>query len=329
MTDLHVAYAGHLSDRVYDLYSRATRPTGLEFDFTPLPPVEAFRRMLEGEFEVGELSLSTYIIHRSRGDERFIAIPAFPSRVFRHRAIYVNTRAGIQAPGDLRGRKVGVPEYQMTAAVWARGALQHEYGLDPKEMIWVTGGLKEAGRRPLVAVDVPGVSVEPVHDRSLNDLLLAGEIDAIIAPHAPPAFDAGDPRVARLFPDYRQVERAYFERTRIFPIMHTVVLKRSFYDEVPWAAASLFDAFHEAKQNCLQRLRAVEPLPISLPWIDVEVEATRTLFGDDFWPYGVEENRLVLETACRYVEEQGLGRSLDVDDLFVTERAESKRSTVP
>lgn len=316
MSLLQVSYAGHLSDRVQDLYFGRTKVKGIELNYIPLSPLEAFRRISKGEFDTGEMSLSSYIIHRARGDERFIAIPVFPSRAFRHRAIYINRHSGVREPRDLIGRKVGVPEYQMTAAVWVRGLLLHEYGVEAKNLQWVTGGLREPGRSPLVNVHVPNVEIAPVRDRCLDDLLVSGEIDAIVAPQSPPSFDANHPDIGRLFPNYRDVESAYYEKTRLFPIMHTVVLQNSFYERFPWAAANLFHAFNEAKENCLRNLEAAEPLPVSLPWIDVEVDATRALFGKDIWPYGIEENREVIETACRYVEEQGLSRRVRIDELF-------------
>jgi 4,5-dihydroxyphthalate decarboxylase len=323
---IHVSYAGHLSDRVQDLYWGAVSVEGVEFHFIPLSPAEAFRRTAQGEFDVGEMSLSTYIVNRGRGDESLVAIPVFPSRTFRHGAIYVRAGGGIEQPADLVGRTVGVPEYQMTAALWVRGMLQHEYGVRPHDMMWVTGGLRDPGRRPLVEVDVQGVSIRHVSDRTLDELLLAGEIDAVVAPQAPPSFAAGHPDVTRLFPDRRRVEQAYFEKTRIFPIMHTVVLRRSLYEDFPWVAVNLSHAFERAKDNCLRRLAAAEPLPVSLPWIDDEVNAVQALFGHDFWPYGLDENRNVLETACRYVHEQGLGPELRVEDLFAPNVVGMKRS---
>lgn len=328
MDRVHLSYAGHLSDRVQDLYWGAVPVEGVDLHFIPLSPAEAFRRTAQGEFDAGEMSLSTYIVNRGRGDDRFVAIPVFPSRAFRHGAVYVSRRGGIEQAADLAGRTIGVPEYQMTAALWVRGMLQHEYGVRPDSVNWVTGGLRDAGRRPLVEVDVPDVSIQHVADRTLDDLLLAGEIDAVIAPQAPPSFAAGHPDVARLFPDHRRLEQDYFEKTRLFPIMHTVVLSRSFYEAFPWAAVNLFHAFERAKDNCLRRLAAAEPLPVALPWIGSEVNAIQALFGADFWPYGIEENRKVLETACRYVHEQGLGPEVELEDLFAPNVVGLKRSAL-
>lgn len=316
MGDLHVSCAGHLSDRVQDLHTGRVRIEGVSLHYLPLSPAEAFRRMLQGEFDAGEMSLATHIVKVSRGEDDFVAIPAFPSRTFRHSAIYVNERSGIADPGDLVGRRVGVPEYQMTAALWVRGLLEHEYGVRPGDMSWVTGGLRDPGRRPLVDVDVPGVSVRHEPERSLDELLRTGEIDAVVAPQAPPSFAAGD-GVRRLFPDYRRVEAEYFAKTRLFPIMHTVVLRRDFHREHPWVAASLFRAFDAARTAAIGRLTQREPLPVSLPWMQSELDETIEIMGPDFWPYGVERNQQVLEAACRYAWEQGLcARAVEVEELF-------------
>lgn len=314
---LPVSYAGHLSDRVQDLYSGVVVPQGIDLHPLQFPPVEAFRRLLRGEFHVGEMSLATYIVNVARGQNEFVALPVFPSRTFRHSAIYVRADRGIERPADLVGRVVGVPEYQMTAALWVRGLLQHEYGVKPAELSWVTGGLRDRGRRGLVDVEVEGVAITHESERTLDEMLVAGELDAIVAPQPPPSFLAGAAEVRRLFTDYRTAEQEYYRATGLFPIMHLVVVRRVLYDEHPWVAASLFDAFERAKENAFARLRSCEPLPVSLPWIQDEVDETMALMGPDFWPYGLEANRGVLEAACAYLAEQGLtDRRVDPDELF-------------
>lgn len=317
MKKLQVSYAGHLSDRVQDLYYGKVQPEGIELHFIPLPPVQAFNRMLRGDFQCGEMSFSTYVIKAARHDQQFVAIPVFPSRTFRHSAIYVNHSAGIAKPGDLIGKRVGVPEYQMTAALWARGMLEHEYGVAAADIYWIAGGLTAAGRKPLIELTIPGIDVEYEGSRTLNDMLLAGEIDALLAPQVPPAVRAGDPRVGYLFPDVPQVERAYFKKTGIFPIMHTVVLRKDFYEEHPWAAVSLYEAFEKAKANCMRELRIEEPLPISLPWISQFADSIRAEMGEDYWPYGIEKNRTTIEALCAYSFEQGLApRKVEINELF-------------
>ena len=317
MGKLSLSYAGHLSDRVRDLYHGVIAPEGIDLHFIPLSPVQAFNRMLRGEFDCGEMSFSTYIIKAAQQDLPFVAIPVFPSRTFRHGAIYINRSSGIVEPKDLIGKKVGVPEYAMTAAVWARGALQSEYGVDPSSVHWVTGGLQSPGRRPLVPTKISGVKIEHEETRALNDLLADGAIDALIAPQVPPALRNGDERLAYLFPDVPAVERDYYRKTGIFPIMHAVVIRREIYERNPWIATSLLEAFEKSKVRCIDDLRIDEPLPISLPWIVQYVNTIRETFGDDFWPYGVERNRLTIEALCQFLFEQGIvHRKVSVEELF-------------
>ncbi|MHB1090731.1 MAG: substrate-binding domain-containing protein [Ilumatobacteraceae bacterium] len=316
MTTITVSCVGHRSDRVDDLISGAVRPDGIDLQWFTLPPAEAFRRMQRGEFDIGEMSLATHIVRVSRGERAFVAIPAFPSRCFRHGAIYVGSRSEIHEPRDLIGCTVGVPEYHMTAALWVRGMLHDDHDIEPSSMKWVTGGLRDPGRRPLVEVSVPGVSILHVEDRSLDDMLMAGEIDAIVAPQAPPSFF--DSRGTRqMFADPTSIEKEYFLRTRLFPIMHTVAISAAFHDAHPWAAVSLFRAFETARSRALERLRTREPLPVSLPWIQHAVDETIALMGQNFWPYGIESNRATLEAACRYAHDQGLSdRLVDPVELF-------------
>jgi 4,5-dihydroxyphthalate decarboxylase len=315
--NLQLSYAGHLSDRVQDLYYGTVGPEGIDLHFIPLPPVEAFNRMLRGEFHCGEMSFSTYVIKVAQGNLSFVAIPVFPARTFRHGAIYVNTSAGIARPEDLIGRRVGVPEYQMTAAVWVRGLLRHEYGVMPEDLHWVSGGLTVPGRKPMVDLDLAGIHLQHLADRTLFDLLLCGEIDALVSPQVPPAIGDGLPEVAYLFPNFPEVEREYFAKTGIFPIMHVVVLRKDLYEQQPWIAASLARAFEIAKDNCFARLSCEEPLPVSIPWSHRLAHEVRSLMGRDYWPYGVDKNRKTIEALCDYTFEQRLvPRRVSIDELF-------------
>ncbi len=315
--NLQLSYAGHVSDRVQDLYYGKVAPEGIDLHYIPLQPFEAFNRMLRGDFDCAEMSFSTYVIKVVQGNLPFIAIPVFPSRTFRHSAIYVNRQAGITRPEDLKGRTIGVPEYQMTAAVWTRGMLQHEYGVNPADIRWITGGLKDAGRRPMIDLAIPGIDVRHVMERTLDEMLVSGELDAVIAPQMPPSFRTGHENVGRLFPDYPAIERAYYQKTGIFPIMHVVVLRRDVFDRHPWAAVSLYQAFEQARQNCMDNLKIAEPPPISVPWVHEFANTVRELMGDDFWPYGVEKNRKEIEALCQYTWEQGLvPRKADIGELF-------------
>ena len=317
MGKLSISYAGHLSDRVRDLYTGTVTPEGIDLHFIPLSPVQAFNRMLNGEFDCGEMSFSTYVIMAAKKSLPFVAIPVFPSRTFRHAAIYINRSAGISTPRDLTGKRIGVPEYSMTAAVWARGALMSEYGFDPRKVHWITGGLQGPGRRPLVPTSIDGVTIEHEERRGLNDMLATGDIDALIAPQVPPALREGDERMAYLFDDVPAVERQYYKKTGVFPIMHTVVIRREVYEKSPWIAVSLYNAFEEAKSRCMADLRIDEPLPISLPWIVQYVNTIRETFGDDFWPYGIEKNERTIDALCQYLFAQGiLDRKVTIDELF-------------
>ena len=302
-------------DRTRALTTGAVQPAGVELNVVPLEPEAMFYRMARfREFDVSELSLSTYTVLRGRG-EPLVAIPAFPSFSFRHSSIFVGADAGIREPGDLFGKRVGVPKYHMTAAVWIRGNLEDEYGVAPKDIHWFEGG--EGARVKEVDVTLPAeIRKEAVPDgRNLGDMVAAGELDAFIGARRPAAFASG--RVRRLFPDFRRVERAYYEKTGIFPIMHAVVLKEELARQHPWLPRALYDAFVEAKRLAYQRLDFTAALPVSLPWLVAEVEETRALMGDDPFPYGVARNRKTLESLAGYTFRQGLApRHLTVEEMF-------------
>jgi 4,5-dihydroxyphthalate decarboxylase len=315
---LALSYAGHRSDRVEDLFDGCVEPDGIELHCLALPIEEAFHRMWENlEFDASEMSLSTYLTTVAADDHRWIAIPVFPSRMFRHHAIYVHTAAGIDHPQALRGKRVGVPEYQQTAAVWIRGFLEEQHGVPPSAITWYVGGLHDPGRLEMGPVEIAGVSVHRVEDRTLNDLLVQGEIDALISARTPRAFAEGRPEVARLFPNYKQAEMEFYKQTRLFPIMHTVVIRRPLYERHPWVAVSLYRAFEEAKNRALERLHQGTALSVSLPWLLPAWEETQSLLGKDFWPYGLEANRRELETLARYAFRQGLtSRLIRPEELF-------------
>jgi 4,5-dihydroxyphthalate decarboxylase len=313
MATFHLTLACGDYDRALALKTGAVQPDGVEV--LNLTPEETFYRMGRfREFDVSEFSLSTYTVLRGRG-EPLIAIPVFPSFMFRHGAIFVRDDAGIREPGDLRGKRVGVPKYHMTAAVWVRGILEDEYGLAPKDCLWFEGG--EGTKVKEVDVTLPPeVRRQPVPgDRNLGDMVAAGELDAFIGARRPAAFGTG--RVRRLFPDFRRAERAYYEKTGIFPIMHTVVLREELAREHPWLPQSLYRAFVEAKLRAYRRLDESAALPYAVPWLMAEVEETRALMGDDPFPYGVARNRKTLETLAGYTFRQGLApRRLTIEEMF-------------
>jgi len=306
-------------DRVRPLIDGTIQPEGIELAPIISGPSETFFRMLRHkEFQVSELSLSNYTMLRSRGDDTFTAIPVFPSRQFRHSCIYVNRNAGINEPKDLIGRRVGVPDYSMTAAVFARALLLHEYGVEPEKIEWFSGTQDGLQRPTRINFELPGVKLTrmPV-EQDMGPMLETGEIDAIISPNAPKALARPDSPVRHLFPNYRQVERDYFTKTGIFPIMHTIVLRKDVYEAHPWAARSLFEAFVKAKEWAYEQLMETDALKLTLPWVVAETEDMRRLMGRDFWPYGVELNRVSIEAVPQYLYEQHLApRKPSVEELF-------------
>lgn len=318
MADTPVTVACDLNDRTRALADGTVRPTGVDLNFLPLQIEETFWRMLKHqEFDAAEMSMSSYMMTRDQGYPELLAIPVFPSRFFRHSCVFVNANAGIDEPADLREKKVGVPEYQMTASLWVRGTLQHEYGVSPGEMHWYHGGEEDAGRKEKLRISLPdNVRLDELPEgRTLSGMLEAGDIDALVTARAPSSFETD--AVERLFPNFRAVERDYYRETGIFPIMHTVVLRQDVYDDHPWVAQELYKAFTAAKEHCLERIGDTGELQVTLPWLHAELESTRDLMGDNYWPYGVEENRETLETMAQYSHEQGLTDDrLDIDELF-------------
>ena len=316
-------------DRTSALADGRIRPDGIDLNCLNLPVEETFFRMMRHrEFDVAEMSLSSYVVSLFAPDPPFIAIPVFPSRVFRHSGIYVNASAGIREPKDLVGRKVGNPEYQLTAIVWIRGILADDYGVPVNSVTYFTGGAEQPGRPEKQPLDLPAdIRVQRIaSDQTLSAMLAAGEIDAIYAPRAPSPFRNGSGTVKRLFPDFVSVEREYYQRTAIFPIMHTVVIRRDVYEQNRWVAQSLAKAFSAAQRETYEGLRETAALKAMLPWLTAHVEDTRREMGDDYWPYGLEKNRHTLETFLRYSFEQGLSKQLlRPEQLFAPETLESFR----
>jgi 4,5-dihydroxyphthalate decarboxylase len=321
MHPLHITMAGGFYDRTRAIIDGSVRPEGVNLTYVELPIEEVFWRVLRyGEFEVAECSLAYYMISRARGiGHDYVAIPLFPSRCFRHGFVFVNRRSGIARPQDLRGKIIGVPEYAMTAAVWLRGLFEHDYGLAPGAMRWRVGGIEQPDRddRMALAFDAK-LEIEPIPaGKSLNGMLATGEIDAMMSPRIPSAFRNRHPDVARLFPDYHRDERTYYARMGFVPIMHTVVIKRALYTREPWIAQSLCKAFRDSSRRCIERMLDINALPYSLPWYLPAIEETLEVFGQDFWPEGLEVNWPNVATLMQYVKEQGLiDRLLPREELF-------------
>lgn len=311
-------------DRTRALHEGSVVPEGVDLTTLRLPVEEIFFRMARfREFDAAELSFSSYLLTLDDdGDGPFVALPVFPSRAFRHSGIYVHAGSGIEQPADLLGRVVGVPEYQVTAAVWIRGILAEHHGLPVDAVRYRTGGLHEPGRVEKVRLDLPAnVEVQPIGpDRTLAGMLVDGEIDALYSPRTPAPFAEGRPEVARLFPKFRDVEAAYFAKTGIFPIMHVIVLRREVYLANRWLARSLTKAFEAARVEALRGIDETAALRYMLPWLADEVARTRELLGTDYWTYGAEENRLDIQTLVGYSNDQGLAsRRYRIDQLFAPE----------
>lgn len=306
-------------DRTRALFDGRVTVAGAELYPVAMSPEEAFHRNFRHqEFDVTELSMSSYMVQLAEGRCPYVGIPVFPSRLFRHSSLYIRTDRGITRPEDLRGRTVGVPEYQMTVALWMRGILADRHGVQPADIRWRSGGLEEAGRGNVVPLNLPPeVDLRPLPEGgTLSRALAAGTIDALLSARAPSCF-GHVPEVARLFPDYRAAEEAYFHATRIFPIMHLVGIRRSLVEQFPWLPVNVFHAFEEAKRLCLIDNAKIGHLYTTLPWAVDELERTRALMGDDFWPYGADANAHVLERMTHYAAAQGLTpRRLALEELF-------------
>jgi 4,5-dihydroxyphthalate decarboxylase len=311
MSKLELTLACGRYDRTQALIDGRVQPEGVDLTFIPLRPGETFWRMLNhGEFDASEMSLSSYTILRSEGDTRFIALPVFPSRVFRHSAVYVRADSKIERPEDLKGKRVGVGDYQMTAAVWVRGLLAHEYGVVPEDVSWVVG-------KPIRSIKPPeGIRLDVLPaDTTLEEMLERGEIDALVSVMIPKALGK---TIRRLFREPWKVERDYYRKTGIFPIMHTLVLKTDLYERKPWLAVSFYRAFCRARDLAYAHMYDTDALTVSLPWVIEEVEEARAIFGREIWDYSIEGSRPTLDALVAYLDEQKLSRRpMKVEELFV------------
>jgi len=320
MANLTLTIATDNYDRVRAIRDGRVQVGGCDVIYLLMEPEELFFRTARyREFDVCEMSFSTYLMQRARGESEYVALPVFLSRVFRHSGFYIRTDRGIASAADLRGRTVGVPEYQVTAAVWQRGLLRDDYGIDASEIRWRTGGIEEPGREERAPfTPPPGVEVARIPaDRTLSGMLAAGELDALILPRTPSCFTRGAANVGRLWPDYRTAEQDYYRRTGLHPIMHVLGVKTALAEKYPWLPGNLHKAFSQAKELAIADLERLITLYVTLPWLGAELEATRAVLGHDIWPYGVQANRKDIETLLRYSHEQGLAQKLQtVEELF-------------
>jgi len=299
-----------------DLATGEVPVQGASLNVLALPPEEAFFRFTRfREWEVSEMSMGKYVSLRSQGDDGIAAIPVFPSRVFRQSMIYVREGGKIDRPEQLKGARVGVPEWAQTAVIYARGYLAHQVGVPLESVEWVQAGVNQAGRAEKVKLKLPAtVRLRAQPDRSLNEMLLAGDLDAVLSARPPRGLGDG---IRRLFPNYEAVEEAYFRETGVFPIMHVIVIKAEILARHPWLAMNLYKAFDEAKRRSIERLSDITASHVPLAWLASYAERMRTLFGEDFWPYGLERNRRTLQAFVDFAFEQGVcHRKVALEELF-------------
>ncbi len=320
MANIPITIACGNYDRTRPIIDGRVRVEGCDVTFLPLYPEEIFFRAFRyQEFDVCEMSCSSYMRTVASGTSAYMAGPAFVSRIFRHSGIYIRRDAGIKTPADLKGKRIGLPEYQITAVVWMRGMMQHEYGVAPIDIHWRSGGIEEPGRSERTPLKpIPGLDLQPIGpDETLNGMLREGKLDAIFSARAPSSFLRGEPHIARLFPDTRAAEMAYFKKTGLFPIMHLVGIRKTLLEKYPWLATSVYKAFCEAKALAMIDLCDVNALMVTLPFLEAETRETMAAMGTDFWRYGIHENKKDLEALTSYLFEQGLvDRKLSLEELF-------------
>jgi 4,5-dihydroxyphthalate decarboxylase len=320
MAKLQLGIAVGDYDRMRPLVDGTVQIDGVDPQYMLLEPEEIFFRAFRNQdFDVCELSLSSYSVMTAKGGGPYVAVPVFPSRAFRHTSIYIRTDRGIQKPADLKGRRVGVPEYQLTANVWVRLFLEEDYGVRPVDVTWVRGGYEKPGRVEKISLNLPpDVKIENVPEgATISGMLAEGNIDAIIGPRAPSCFDQGHPKVGYLFPDPEAAAIDWYKRTRLFPIMHTLGVRRTLAGKHPWLPAALVKAFERSKDIATERLRDTAATKVTLPFVEDQVRRAQSLMGHDYWAYGFEPNRRVLERFLQRHHGEGLSpRLLKPEELF-------------
>lgn len=306
-------------DHVRDLISGRVVPEGMRLICLNLPIEEIFHRfIINREWDVSEMSMAKYVSLISQNDTSLSAIPVFPSRVFRHSSLYVRRDGPVRAPADLVGRRVGVPEWAQTSAVYSRGFLTRQYDIDLASIEWVQAGVDQPGRNEKVRLRLPeGITLAPVMDATLSDMLRDGRLDAVLSARPPRCFQEKHPSIRRLFENFLEVEAAYYDETGIFPIMHVIAIRREVLERHPWAAMNLFKAFDEAKNRSLERALDATASRFPIPWSYVHAQRAQSRFGRDYWPYGIDDNRPTLDAFLQYAYEQGVcHRRLAVEELF-------------
>jgi 4,5-dihydroxyphthalate decarboxylase len=320
MPNLKLTLACWDYDRTRPLIDGRVKPEGIDLEIQILRPRQAFQRMLDDQaFQISELSLASYTTLKARGACPFVALPVALSKIFRHSCIYVREGAGIRHPQDLRGKRVGTSQWSSTGLCFMRGFLQHDYGIVAGDMHWFMGGLNTFVEPPLIPLNLPSaIKLDFLRSgQTLESMLEAGELDALLSLYLPNSFLAGSPRISRLFPNFKEVEQDYYRRTGILPIMHTVVVRQDVHERYPWVAKSIYQAFCEAKALAVDGLYDTDALRVALPFLIDHIEEAWRVFGKDFWAYGVEPNRPTWEAIGRFVHEQGLApRVVTPEELF-------------
>lgn len=321
MSDLQLSLAMGNYDRTRPIVDGTVKIDGVEPTCMLLSPEEMFfRAFRHNAFDISELSLSSYSISVAKGNPHYVAIPVFLSRAFRHTSIYIRNDKGIKEPQDLKGKKIGIAEYQLSANVWVRGILEDDFGVKASEIIWVRGGMDTAGRPEKIKLKLPSdIRVEdaPV-GATLNEMLINGEIDGFIGPRSPRCFDEGHPNITRLFSDSISTAENYYERTNIFPIMHILGIRKTLADENPWLPGALLKAFSQAKTMAQEALADTSATKVTMPFVEDNLHRARKLMkSSDIWSYGFAQNVKVLETFLRYHNNQGLSpRRVGIEELF-------------
>lgn len=319
MAKLQLSFAIGDYDRNRALVDGAVQVDGVDPVFMLLNPEEMFYRAFRFQsFDVSELSFSSYLVKHASGECPYIAIPVFLSRAFRHTSIYVR-RDKIKKPEDLRGKRIGIPEYQLTANVWARAILENDYGLHPSEVTWVRGGIDQPGRPEKIKLKLPAdvKMVDAPSDTTISDMLDRGEIEGFMAPRAPFGNARNNPDIGWLFEDPTSVAKDYYQRTNIFPIMHVVGVRKTLVEQHPWLPAALYKAFEQSKARALDKLSDTSATKVTLPFVEEQLKAARQTMGDDYWPYGVDRSLPTLEAFTRHHFAQGLSsRHVPVSELF-------------
>ena len=319
---LRLTFATSDYEHVRDLSMGPVEAEGIELNCLTLQIEEMFYRFINfNEFDISEISSGKYASMISQGEDRYVGLPIFPSRVFRQSSVYIRPDGPVKAAEDLAGKKVGLPEWGQSAAVYSRGWIEHDVGIPLSDIEWMQAGVNMPGRKEKVALNLPAnISLTPRPDNSLSELLLDGEIDAILSAHPPELAEQGDPRIVRLYEDYQPVEEEYFKRTGIWPIMHLYAIRRPVFEQNPWVAMSMVKALTEAKDRAMERMLDLTACRAPFAWCYADAAKAKQLFGDDFYPYGIQSNRTTLEAFLQYGFEQGLfHRHMTPEELFPKE----------